>query len=249
MPILTSLRKLACCSAPQEVEEEAEEPARPPRPEPEQARFIRPGRPYREYVEGEAERFRREPDTGGDPGQPQQELSPAQVIALKAVNATQRHLIETGVLKPPYSRLHVFPNHVEALIQLADDAGWLAKEIPLPAHPEPRHPPIYYTIEPPGNRPVPRKDALIRGDYIYTSSGHRFIDDDHVVPWRGPAPEPSVTDLTSRNLKRCYSLNRTGETFQIRIHWINDTNPFRLRMMSVRLDKLQFLPKPPRHKP
>ena len=30
------------------------------------------------------------------------------------------------------------PNYVETLIQLADDAGWLAREITLPDHPPPQ---------------------------------------------------------------------------------------------------------------
>ena len=46
------------------------------------------------------------------------------------------------------------------LIQLADDANWLAREIPLPDHPPPKHPPIYYKIDPETNRPVPRAGQL-----------------------------------------------------------------------------------------
>ncbi len=272
MPLSTALRKLLCCAAPREEEAEARPgPARPEPvhggPEPAQA-----GRPYRDFVEGEAARFRREIENAGSLNEPdQRELRAcafyvrgmamrrrqckvpdpalAPYRAHQGLNAVHKYLVYKGFIKPPYSRIEASPGYLEALFQLQADAHWQPREIPLPVHPDPQHPAIYYYInDPVSERPVPREDALLRGDYIYTQSGDRFVDDDHIPPWRGRASEPAVADLRSRKLKRCYSLNRTGETLEIRIHWLNAASRLRTSVMSIPLEKLRFLPKSPPRK-
>ena len=72
-----------------------------------------------------------------------------------------------GWIKLPFSEAYESPSYIDALIQLADDAMWLAKEITLPDHPPPYHPPIYYTISIKwGCRfEIVRDDAVICGDY------------------------------------------------------------------------------------
>ena len=146
---------------------------------------MQPGRPYQDYVESEAERYWREmvkvgsltkPDLQeiraaarpvlglAQRYRPRWKLNPALNRAQQAVAAMQLHALEQGWIKPPYSRLQMSPNYVEALVQLADDAGWLAREFPLPDHPPPKHPPIYYTTDPATGRPVPREDSLIRAE-------------------------------------------------------------------------------------
>ena len=133
---------------------------------------MQPERPYQDYVENEAERYWQEmvkvgnltkPDlqeirAGATPVlglaqryRPGPKLNPALNRAQQAVDAMQLHALEQGWIKPPYSRLQMSPNYVEALVQLADDADWLAREIPLPDHPPPKHPPdLLY--DRPGNR-------------------------------------------------------------------------------------------------
>ena len=275
MPVSTSLRKLLCCIAGMQQEEEAEARPGPARPDPVQAgpepAEVGPaqaGRPYRGFVEGEAGRFRRALENDGSLNEPDQQEAgavalpglpssrrgspgpqPVPVLTREqmAVHVVQMYLVKKGFIKPPYSRLESTPDHVEALLQLLTDANWQPRQIPLPAHPDPQHPAIYYYInDPVRERPVPREDALLRGDYIYTQSGDRFVDDDHIPPWRGRALEPTVADLRSRKLKRCYSLNRTGETLEIRIHWLNDASRLRSSVMSITLENLRFLPKSPR---
>ena len=147
-------------------------------------------RPYQDFVESEVRKFWQE-ETGhaGSPAQqiqqkvqapaipvhdqPSQTITddkeyPDPVMAHHAVGAMIQHALEAGWIKPPFSEACESPNYVEALIQLAYEANWLAMEIPLPDHPAPKHPTIYYTIDSKSKRPVPRKDSLIRGDYVYT---------------------------------------------------------------------------------
>ena len=66
MPLLTALRKLVCCAG--REEEQARAPARPPMPAPVAAGTGEPGRPYREYVENEAGKFREGLMKSGNPG-------------------------------------------------------------------------------------------------------------------------------------------------------------------------------------
>ena len=69
-------------------------------------------------------------------------------MAHQGVNAMQLRAVEKGWIKHPFTPSEASSDYVEALVQLADDANWLAREIPLPNHPAPKHPPIYYTRNP-----------------------------------------------------------------------------------------------------
>ena len=183
MPLSSALRKFLCCTTGARQEEEADAPARLPPPGPMEAGPgpAQAGRPYRDFVEREAARFRREIESDGsldEPGQqeaaaaspalpraPRSSPGPAPGAALTrehlAVIAMQKHFVERGVITPPYSRLEEYPDHVEALIQLADEAGWLARETPAPP-PAPGH--------------TSRAEAVIdRVLYVLQASANTFL--------------------------------------------------------------------------
>ena len=151
MPLLKSLRKLAACTA--GYEEETEAPARRPRPEPVETEPAHAGRPHRDYVETETDRYWREMvKIGSLPKPDQQELRAGAFPILgkalrrrlckvpdpalsrdrahQAVNAVQLHLVESGRLRHPFTLSEDSPDHAEALVQLAADTGLLAREAP-----------------------------------------------------------------------------------------------------------------------
>ena len=252
---------------------------------------MQPGRPYQDYVENEAERYWQEMVKAGSLTKPDLQeiragalpvlglaqryrpgpkLNPALNRAQMAVVAMQLHAWEQGWIKPPYSRLQMSPNYVEALVQLADDAGWLAREIPLPDHPHPKHPPIYYTVDPATERPVPSEDSLIRGDYVYDpDDGSRITQDEYIRPWRRQDTWPSLKDIRSRGCHAYYtfSTRRTGswdrpwdalsDQMTITYYWIKpvlgipilvrksdrlvSTTPFEERLVTC----IHFSPYPP----
>ena len=264
MPLSTALRKLLCC-APGE-QEETEAPQRRPVQEPVAGRPVQPGRPYQDYVENETERYWQEMVKVGSLTKPDLQeiraaarpvlglaqryrpgwkLNPALNRAQQAVAAMQLHAWEQGWIKPPYSRLQMSPNYVEALVQLADDAGWLAREIPLPDHPPPKHPPIYYTIDPATKRPVPGEDSLIRAEYVHTTRGTRLTKADYIHPWRGTGALPSLSDMTSQGWDTCYSLDKSGNTVEILLHWVIYTFNNPSMVMVFPLEALHFSPYPP----
>ena len=264
MPLSTVLRKLLCC-APRE-QEEAEAPPRRPVPEPVACRPVQPGRPYQDYVESEAERYWQEmvkvgsltkPDLQeiraaarpvlglAQRNRPGPKLNPAMNRDHMTVNAMQLHAGERGWIEPPYSQLQASPNYVEALIQLADDADWLAREIPLPDHPPPKHPPIYYTIDQATRRPVPGEDSLIRAEYVHTTRGTRLTKADYIHPWRGTGALPSLSDMTSPGWDTCYSLDKSGNTVEILLHWVIYTFNIPSMVMVFPLEELQFSSYPP----
>ena len=259
MPLSTTLRKLLCC-APRE-QEEAEAPPIRAEPEPVADEPVQPGRPYQDYVENETERYWREMVKVGSLTKPDLQeiraaarpvlglaqryrpgwkLNPALNRAQQAVDAMQLHALEQGWIKPPYSRLQMSANYVEALVQLADDADWLAREIPLPDHPPPKHPPIYYTIDQATRRPVPGEDSLIRAEYVHTTRGTRLTKADYIHPWRGTGALPSLSDMTSRGWDTCYSLDKSGNTVEILLHWVIYTFNIPSMVMVFLLDDLQF---------
>ena len=259
MPLSTVLRKLLCC-APGE-QEETEAPQIRPEPEPVAGRPVQPGRPYQDYVESEAGRYWQEmvkvgsltkPDlqeirTAALPVlglaqryRPGPKLNPALNRAQMAVNTMQLHAVESGRLKHPFTLSEASPNYVEALIQLADDADWLAREIPLPDHPPPKHPPIYYTVDPVTGQPVPREDSLIRAEYVHTARGMRLTKADYIHPWRGTGALPSLSDMTSQGWDMCYSLDKSGDTVEILLHWVINTSNIPSMIMAFPMEDLQF---------
>ena len=95
------------------------------------------------------------------------------------------------------------------------------KKIPLPEHPDPQHPPAYYRIDPESNRPVPGKDALLRGDYVYVpEDGSRITREEYIPPWRDPGVFPTENDLMSRGWDACYSLHGEGAGMRLMYHWL-----------------------------
>ena len=264
MPLLPTLQKVVCCARPER--EEAEAPPRRPVQEPVAGRPVQPGRPYQDYVENETERYWQEMVKVGSLTKPDLQeiraaarpvlglaqryrpgwkLNPALNRAQQAVAAMQLHAWEQGWIKPPYSRLQMSPNYVEALVQLADDAGWLAREIPLPDHPPPKHPPIYYTIDPATRLPVPTEDSLIRGNYVHTAGDARLTRADYIHPWRSTGALLSLRDLTSRGWDKCYSLDKAGDTVEIIFHWIMYSFNTPSLLISLPVEALQFSPYPP----
>ena len=265
MPIFHMLRKLACCAAParEEMEDDPERaPLLQPDPEPVAAGPVQAGRPHRAYVENEARRYWEEMVEAGNLSKPDRQelraaalpllcraqrnrpgpkLEPALERARVAVNAVQLHLVESRRLKHPFTPTEAMPNHVEALVQLAADTGRLAREIPLPDHPAPRHPPIYYTIDPVSGKPVPRSDAKIRGDYVYTRYQRRITEDEYIYPWPDPECWPLPDDLLSRDWDACYTLNspRTMPMYVL-LHWRNPADP--TSMFREQLSLLLFSP-------
>ena len=242
MPLSTALRKLLCCTAGVQQEEEAETHPGPARPEPAgavpgpaQAGPAPAGRPYRDYVENETDRYWREMVKPGSLPKPDRQELRARAFYLRGkamrrrqcktpdpalapyrthqgLNAVHMYLVHKGFIKPAYSRMETSPGYLEAVFQLQADARWQPRRIPLPAHPDPQHPAIYYYInDPVSNRPVATEDSLIRGHYVYDpADGSRIIQDEYIRPWRGPAHQPSFHDICSGGWGAYYTFSRLG---------------------------------------
>ena len=159
---------------------------------------MEPGRPHQDFVESEARRYWQEISHFDSLTKPDQEEIRAAAMPIlcqalrnrtghrrhKAVAEMVQHTMERGWIKRPFSEAYASPSYVDALIQLADDANWLAREIPLPDHPSPRHPVIYYTFNLNNKRFVPREDSLLRGDYVHVPwTGSRLTRDNYIYPW------------------------------------------------------------------
>ena len=244
MPISSILRKLLCCAPGRQTEEETEAPVG--RPEPVEAGPVQAERPYRGFVEGEAERFRQVIEQAGSLDEPvrQEHRSPARAAAggnrnltereaYMAVIAMQMHLAKWGGLSRWYTPVQASPNFIEALIQLADDAGWLYREIPLPFHRAPHHPPIHYTVDPRTEQPVPTDDSFIRGDYVHNlHDGSRLTSDRFMRPWRNPYAHPSLNDLTTRGWRSCYALSTDCVSSRNR-RWDPSSDSIRLRYFWI----------------
>ncbi len=228
MPLSPTLRKRLGYAPVRQEEEEAEAPARRPRPEPAQDRPAQAERPYRDLVENEARKYWQDMVQSGGLAKPDREevragalrvlglaqryrpgpkLNPALNRAHMAVNVLQLHLVDIGRLKHPFTPSEASPNFVEALMQLADDAAWADREMPLPAHPDPQHPPIYFSLGTLTGRPIPRKDAVIRGDYVHKAgSMERVSREQDIYPWRKADEPKSAGELISRRWDACYTL-------------------------------------------
>ena len=222
-------------SDPHPPREQEETAAKRPRLEPVEAPATEPGRPHQDFVESEVRKYWQEIGKKHKLTKPiQQEIRAAAMPILcqalrnrtghrrhKAVAEMVQHAMERRWIKRPFSEAYASPSYVDALIQLADDAHWLAREIPLPYHPPPRHPVIYYTFDLNKNRLVPREDSLLRGDYVHVPwTGSRLTKDNYIYPW----PElclPDESDLLARNWEACYTLYTGAENkVEIMLHWI-----------------------------
>ena len=202
-----------------EKQEDAEPDVKRPRLEAAEAVGMEPERPYQAFVKSKLRQYLRDNNIHSLVKPTQQEIRSAALPLLcralrnragsrrrKAIDALQLYASEQGWIRPPYSRLGGEPTCNDALIQLTDDAGWLAREIPLPDHPAPKHPPIYYTIDPESKKPVPREDSLIRADYVFTGQGDRITGDHYIYPWRDMKHFPGKGKLTELGWNACYRL-------------------------------------------
>ena len=146
------------------------------------------------------------------------------------------------VMLYPRAKAYASPFHIDALLQLAMDADWYPKEIPLPRHPGPQHPAIFYCDEMlrVGDvYPVPRPDALIRGDYVCTDGGRRITSLDHIRPWPVRNQSPYLTGLIDLELDACYELKCRGSAVWAHVYWI-ETCWEGLEMHQARLEDLPF---------
>ena len=252
---------------PPEDQEEAAVRAEQPL-EPVEVQAVEPGRPYQDFVESKLRQYLQDNNIRSlvKPAQaeiraaaipvlglaqryrPGLKLNPALNRAHMAVNAMQLHAAERGWIRHPFTLSEACLNYVEALVQLADDANWLAREVPLPDHPPPKHPPIYYTIDLETNRPVPRADSLIRGDYVYRFDGSRITESSHIHPWVNTDifPYPSLFYPQSfEGNDAYYTLELTPENIpEIVFHWLYKMDGFKLSMVYS-LNGLFFSPYPP----
>ena len=160
-----------------------------------------------------------------------------------AVVGIVQHALETGWIKPPFSEACESPNHVEALIQLAHEANWLAREIILPDYPGPKHPPLYYRMDLNSHQPVPTEDSLICGNYVYTQYGQRVTRAGFIHPWLDPDKFPTKNDFVVRGWDVCYRLGLTGKGVEIIIHGISTISSYPVPWIT-RLNLLDFTPSP-----
>ena len=262
-------RKTARVPEPQpSQEQEEEEPgAKRPRLEPVEAQPVGPP-PYRDFVEREAREYWQSLGGVGSLTKPTQEEVrtaampilcaalrrregrneyPDPVMAHHAVGCMIQHALETGRIKSPFSEASESPNYVEALIKLADEAYWIAREIPLPDHPPPHHPPIYYTMDSESSRPIPRRDSYLRGDYVYTQLfGSRITAADRIFPLVIPEYDPVITTaiLHLLGLEASFTLVSGPENVEVVINYFERIGPYN-RLYSISLKYLHFSPYPP----
>ena len=279
MPLKRMALKLArklVCMEPQEQEEAVPETI-PPELEPDESHAVEPGRPYQDYVESEARRYwqslvgrdRLTIGKGSLIKPDQEELRAAAMpvlgqalrrrtgsekyldpnLAVCGVGALLQYALEQGWIKPPLSEVYAGPSHVDTLIQLADDANWLAREIPLPDHPPPYHPPIYYTWDISNNLPVPRENSLIRGDYVYIQNGLRITKADYIKPWPyGNAIMLDRKTLLDQGWDACYTMYLSlDKKWYVLLFWAGPpwlANGIPILHRSL-LENMHFSPYPP----
>ena len=245
-------------------QEEEEPGAKRPRLEPVETQPMGP-LPYRDFVEREARDYWQSIGGVGSLTKPTQEeiraaAMPILGAALRrrtgwspwtmahhAVGGMIQHALETGRIKSPFSEACESPNYVEALIQLADDANWIAREIPLPDHPPPQHPPIYYTMDSENSRPIPRDDCYIRGDYVYNPIlGSRVTASDRIFPLVTPEDDPVTTTaiLHILGFEALFTLVSGPENVEVVVSFLDRIGPFTI-IHRASLNNLHFSPYPP----
>ncbi len=225
--------------APEHEQEEGAPVTKSPRLESDETEPMGPGRPHQAFVESEARKYWQDMVKVGSLAKPDRQeirtaampilikclqkrgwvrfLAPT-VKAHMAVNVMHMHAVDRGELT---GRPVPSPDHIEALIRYADGTRLLAREIPLPEHPDPQHPVIYYTAFPGSNRPIPRDDSYIRGDYVYEDDTRVTTDDrifPLVIPEGEPFPDPSI--LLNLGWASCFTLEPDTENIEVRIHWL-----------------------------
>ena len=254
-----------CCLNPQESDE-SEQIAIRPGLEPDEAQVMEPGRLYQDFVEREARKYWQEIGAVRNLTKPtREEIREAAMpilcralrrrpgsgrypdLAHRGVAAMVQHAYERGWITPPFSEAYDSPNYVEALVRLADNANWLAREIPLPDHPAPHHPTIYYTIgyESGTPVPVPMEDSFILANYVHEQSGKPATDEDIVIyPWVSSEnhPYPDISLLERRGWDACYKLVFKDGTVKILIMWSRQMERVTHAIFIQCLDDMHFSP-------
>ena len=113
---------------------------------------------------------------------------------------------EQGWTNGPLSEAYDSSSHVDALIQFARDANWLAEEISLPDHP-----PICYTFDEQTGRPVPRQDSFIHGEYLSDLFGAKLSEHCHIYPWVSTPSRPLPDGRRLMGASACYTLDTTPD--------------------------------------
>ena len=213
--------------SPREQEEPEARAEQPILEEPADALGMEQERPYQSFVESEAKQYWREMGVVGSLTKPTREeiraaamsvlgqaqrkrpgekLNPYLNMAHRAVADVLKHAREQRWTRRPLSRPNASADYVEALVQLAYDADWLAGEIQFPDHPS-----MYYTRDTRTGKPVPRKDSYIRGKYISEVFGSRLSDDNRIYP-----------DTSPNRGYACCTLDDRSGTPSVRIHYYVD---------------------------
>ena len=220
MPLKKDVPKQEPNSSRQQGEPETRKPALA---EPAAFRDVEHGRPYQTFVESRLKQYlpdenlyslvkptyeevrvaampilcnARRRRNGGSP------LNRAHRAVANVVQHAREERWTDRSLSDPYAS----PDYVEALIQLADDADWLAREIQVPGHS-----PMYYTRDARTGLPVPRNDSYIRCDYLSEVFGSRLPKNSRIYP----------RTSTHRGYVS-YTLQDCGATSAVRIHYIRD---------------------------
>ena len=272
MPLKRTAQKLARklgCLGSQEPEEQARPIAIQPGLEPDEAQDSEPARPYQAFVENEARKYWQEIAKEHNLPKPsQQEIRAAAMPILcqalrnrtghrrhQAVAVMVQHAYENNLIRQPFSGAYESPSYIEALIQLADDTHWMAMEIPLPDHPPPYHPPVYYTIKPGFGEPVPvpREDAIIRGNYLYPHRRSRslLINNSAIYPRFNPwshGVDRGFLDTGRAYYTLSFGLAEGPEYLRpvhIIIHWKDHTSRYASDYISADIRRLHFSPRQP----
>ena len=143
--------------------------------------------------------------------------------AHRAVADFVQHAREQGWTNRPLSEVYDSSSYLDALIQFARDADWLAGEISLPDHPT-----ICYTFDEQTGRPVPREDSLIQGGYLSDLFGAKLSEHRHIYPWVSTQrfPLPDGGRLSAMGKSACYTLDTTHDRQKpsISIHYLSAGN-------------------------
>ena len=210
-----------------ELHREQEEPEagaeQPILEEPATARDVEQGRPHQAFIENRLRQYLQDENIRSlvKPTQdeiraaamqilgqalrkrPGQKLNPYLNMAHRAVVDVVEHAREQRWTRQPLSAPYAGANYVEALIQLADDADWLAREIHIPEHPS-----IYYTRNARTGKPVPKETDYIRGKYLSEVFGPRLLKNSRIYPY-----------TSSKRGSIYYSLYDKSGAPSVRIHY------------------------------
>lgn len=209
---------------PQEQEQPEARVGQPVLEESADARDMEPGRPYQSFVESEARKYWQEISILNGLTKPAEQeiraaampvlvralrmrpgrkLNPYLNMAHHAVADVVKHVWEQRWTGRPLSDPYASVDYTDALVQLADDADWLAREIQFPDHPS-----IYYTRDTRTGKLIPRKDSYIRGKYLSEVFGSRLSNDDRIYPNTSPKRGYAY-----------YTLDDRSGTPSVRIHY------------------------------